>query len=67
MHGDVTDSCQDSEPTRRRKSPTNSMVIIAPLPLLLSKDFKALAFKANVGEITKHFPNIQSSVTALKR
>lgn len=35
--------------------------------LLLSKDSKALELKPNVFEITKHFPDIQSSVTALKK
>lgn len=45
------------------EEPTKSI----PMLLLLSKDSKALELKPNVFEITKHFPDIQSSVTALKK
>lgn len=40
---------------------------MAPWLPLLSKDFKALELKTNIAEITEHFPNIHSSVTALKK
>lgn len=61
MPGDATDGCQDAKIAKWK--PTKS----TPMLLLLSKDSKALELKPNVFEVTKHFPNIPSSVTALKK
>lgn len=45
------------------EEPTKSI----PMLLISSKDSKALELKPNGFEITKHFPNIQSSIIALKK
>lgn len=50
-----------------KKEPANSISIAVPLLSFLSKDFKTLELNANVVKITKCFPNIQSSVTALQK
>lgn len=67
MHGDVINGCQDAESTKGRKSPRIAYQLLLLCHCSSPKIFKALALKANVVEIIKHFPNIQSLINALER